>query len=186
MKEIYLAGGPFYGIQEVFSRLRGVTDTVAGYAAIGVEGVQAGELPGEADEVECVKVIYDPKKIDISMLLDVFFTVVNPYTMGVQGKCAGMQYRTGIYYTSREDIPQITYYMAFIQNRGVARPISESCLVMNEFDGRTFRRPPVRTKTGPLGGFRPAPEEQQHYLRKHPETYSPIDIHLLEDLKILQ
>ena len=186
MKEIYLAGGPFYGIQEVFSRLHGVTDTVAGYAAPASDSAREGSLAEEAGEVECVKVLYDPKKIDISMLLDVFFTVVNPYTMGVQGKCAGMQYRTGIYYTSREDIPQIHYYLTFIENRGISRPASESCLIMNEFVGRTFRRPPIRTKIGLLGTFRPAPDEEQHYLRKHPETYSPIDIHLLEDLKILK
>lgn len=187
MKDLYLAGGPYYGVQEVFSRLYGVTDTTAGWANSSEEGLTKERVAtGGTGAVECVRVTYNPKKIDISMLLNVFFTVINPYTQGIQGKCSGPQYRTGVYYTSGEDVPQISYYMAFIQTRGLARPMSESCLVVNEFEGEGARRPKVQTEMKRLENFQPAPEEEQHYLRKHPDAYSPIDIALLEKLNVIR
>lgn len=81
-----------------------------------------------------------------------FFTIVNPYTDGIQGKCTGPHYRTGIYYVSGEDTPQITYYMAYYQNRGNSRPVSESCLVFNEYEnekiyGRRSAQKPDAWKT---------------------------------------
>ena len=179
MKELYLAGGPYYGIQEVFSRIHGVTGTVAGFANSEKEKPTKEEVAGgHTGAVECVKVIYNPKKIDIGSLLSIFFTIVNPYTEGVQGKCEGPQYKTGIYFTSNEDIPQITYYVTYIQNRGNSRQMSESCLVMNEVQKKI--PPKVQTEVKKLENFYEAPEEEQHFLRKHPETYSPIDIELLE------
>lgn len=187
MKDLYLAGGPFYGIQEVFSRVEHVTDTVAGYANSAVPNPTKEQVEsGKTGAVECVKVTYNPKRTDICALLQVFFTIVNPYTDGIQGTCRGPQYRTGVYYTSREDAPQISYYMLFIQNRGQSRPISESCLVMNDSGRGQDFRPPVQTEMKVLENFYPAPEEAQYYLRKHPETYSPIDIRLLEELKVIR
>lgn len=180
MKELYLAGGPYYGIQEVFSRIYGVTETVAGFANSGKENLTKKEVAdGNTGAVECVKVTYNPKKIDIGSLLSIFFTIINPYTDGVQGKCEGPQYKTGIYFTSNEDIPQITYYVTYIQNRGTSRQMSESCLIMNDVQKNI--PPKVHTEVKKLENFYEAPEEEQHFLKKHPETYSPIDIKLLEE-----
>ncbi len=182
MKELYLAGGPYYGIQEVFSRIKGVVETVAGFANSSKECPRKEEVEsGAVTAVECVKVIYNPKKIDIGSLLSIFFTIINPYTDGIQGKCKGPQYRSGVYYISSEDVPQITYYMSYIQNRGDSRQMSKSCLVFNEFEGSKKIRPPIRTEVKKLENFYEAPAEEQHYLQKHPETYSPIDIRLLEE-----
>lgn len=181
-KELYLAGGPFHGLQEVFSRIYGVLDTVAGYAHGAPR--EDGTLP--EGTVECVKVVYNPNRIDIGTLLSIFFTVVNPYTDGIQGKCQGPRYRSGIYYTSKEDVPQISYYMLFIQHRGESRPISESCLVVNEFEGEKKFRPPIRTELAELDEFHPAPEEAQHLYRKDPSIYTPIDIPKLEELGVFK
>ena len=187
MKELYLAGGSYYGIQEVFSRFYGVVDTVAGFANSDVENPTKDMIKeGKAKAQECVKVIYNPKKIDIGMLLNVFFTIINPYTDGIQGKCIGPQYRSGVYYVSKEDIPQISYYMVFLQNRGVSRQMTDSSLVVNEFEGEGKIRPKVRTEMKELVNFYAAPEEEQHYLRSHPDAYTPVDIPLLEKLKIIQ
>ena len=187
MKELYLAGGSYYGIQEVFSRLPGVVDTVAGFANCSVENPTKEMFQeGKAEGRECVKVIYNPKKIDISMMLQVFFTLINPYTDGIQGKLRGHQYRSGVYYVSREDTFQIGYYMSFIQNRGLPRQMTEAAMVINEFEGEKKVRPKVKTEMAELINFYPAPEEEQHYLRSHPDAYTPIDIKLLEQLKIIQ
>ena len=116
VKDLYLAGGPYYGVQEVFSRIKGVVETTAGFANSSVPNPRKEDVEnGKVQAVECVKVTYNPKKIDIGTLLSVFFTIVNPYTDGIQGKCTGPHYRTGIYYVSGEDTPQITYYMAYYQ-----------------------------------------------------------------------
>ncbi len=180
MKELYLAGGPYYGIQEVFSRIRGVTDTVAGFANSRKEKPTKEEVAsGNTGAVECVKVVYNPKKIDITSLLSLFFTIINPYTDGIQGKCSGPQYRTGIYYTSAEDTFQITYYMSYIKSRGAGRGLSTDAVVLNEI--RKNFLPEVQTEVKKLENFYEAAEEEQYYLKKHPETYSPIDIKLLEE-----
>ena len=69
-------------------------------------------------------------------------------------------------FTSNEDIPQITYYVTYIQNRGNSRQMSESCLVMNEVQKKI--PPKVQTEVKKLENFYEAPEEEQHFLRKHP------------------
>ena len=154
MKDLYLAGGPYYGVQEVFSRIKGVVETTAGFANSSVPNPRKEDVEnGKVQAVECVKVTYNPKKIDIGTLLSVFFTIVNPYTDGIQGKCTGPHYRTGIYYVSGEDTPQITYYMAYYQNRGNSRPVSESCLVFNEYENEKNIRPPIRTEARRLENF---------------------------------
>ena len=95
-KDLYLAGGSFHGLQEVFSRIYGVVDTQAGYANSRIEAPTKEQVAdGSAEAVECVKVTYNPKKIDIGMLLNVFFTIINPYTDGIQGKYVGPQYQIG-------------------------------------------------------------------------------------------
>ena len=186
-KDLYLAGGSYYGLQEVFSRVHGVVKTEAGFANSSVENPTRMMIEsGNAQALECVKVTYNPKKIDIGMLLNIFFTIINPYTDGIQGKLVGPQYRSGVYYTSKEDVPQISYYLVFLQNRGVSKQVTESALVMNEFEGKGKVRPKVRTEMAELTNFYAAPEEEQYYLRSHPDTYTPIDIPLLEKLKIIE
>ncbi len=174
-KDLYLAGGPACGLQEIFSRFPGVIDVVCGEAM----GKETGE------PIECVKVSYNPKKLAIDTLLNLFFSVVNPYTDGIQGRAVGPRYRSGVFYTSHEDIPQISYYFTFIQNRGNNSQIHSETLTVNEYEGTPKVRPKVRTLLSELSEFSPYEEEAQHLLRKDPEAYTPIDISLLEKLGIL-
>lgn len=74
MKDLYLAGGPYYGVQEVFSRIKGVVETTAGFANSSVPNPRKEDVEnGKVQAVECVKVTYNPKKIDIGTLLSVVF-----------------------------------------------------------------------------------------------------------------
>ena len=101
VKDLYLAGGPYYGVQEVFSRIKGVVETTAGFANSSVPNPRKEDVEnGKVQAVECVKVTYNPKKIDIGTLLSVFFTIVNLYTDVIQSKCTEPHYRTVIYYVS--------------------------------------------------------------------------------------
>lgn len=183
MKELYLAGGPYYGLQEVFSRVKGVARVRAGFANCSSDSPLKEDIySGKVEGRECIQVIYNPKKIDIVSLLSLFFTIINPYTDGIQGKAEGPQFRSGVYYTSPEDTMQISYYLTFLQNRGIHRRMTEDALVFNAFEGEGGRRPPIRTEMKRLENFYEAPEEEQYFLRKHPGTYTPIHIDLLEEL----
>lgn len=164
MKELYLAGGSYYDIQEVFSRVTGVSDTIAGLA----EGDAAF-----GGAVECVKVTYDPKQVDLTGLMKIFFNVVDPYVQ------TEPRYRTGIYYSSSEDLPQLEYFYRFMQLRGAEPLAALGNLVMN--DSVTPRREtrPLLTQLARIQIFEPAPPEKQHYLRAHPEADRNIDFDAL-------
>lgn len=180
MKDLYLAGGPFYGLQEVFSRMRGVEEVVAGFANSSVPYPTRQQVAaGNTGAVECVKVTYNPKKIDIADILSLFFKVVDPYTDGVQGEAEGPQYRSGVYYTSGEDVPQIEYYACYMQSRGGEPIAALGNLIVNDSISRGKERPPMLTEYKRLENFYPAPESEQHYLRSHPDAYTPINIEAL-------
>ena len=187
MKELYLAGGPYYGLQKVFSRVKGVARVRAGFANCSREAPSKEDIySGKVEGRECIQVIYNPKKIDIVSLLSLFFTIINPYTDGIQGKAVGPQFKSGVYYTSREDTMQISYYLIFLQNRGITHRMTDAAIVFNEFEGEGGRRPKIRTEMKPLENFYEAPEEEQFYLRKHPGAYTPIHIDLLEELGTIE
>lgn len=73
-----------------------------------------------------------------------------------------------------------------LPEQGNSRPVSESCLVFNEYENEKNIRPPIRTEARRLENFYAAPEEEQYFLRKYPDTYSPIDIKLLEETGTLE
>ena len=100
-KVIFLAGGCFWGVQEYYSRLKGVKSVTAGYA----NGVTAfptyEEVKSEKTKhAETVKIVYDDNEITLEKLLEHFLRFVNPYSVDNQGEDYGHQYRSGIYYTN--------------------------------------------------------------------------------------
>ncbi len=160
MKELYLAGGSYYDMQEVFSRVAGVEDTVAGFA----EGDAAF-----GDAVECVKITYNPKQTDLTTLMKVFFEVVDPYTS------AEPRYRTGIYYVSNEDLPQLEYFYRFMQLRGAEPSAALGNLIVNDTVTPKREQRQLMTQLARLQLFRAASQEEQYYLRQHPDFDSNID-----------
>ena len=105
-KKIYFSGGSFHELHEVFSLVQGVVSTTAGYINSEVEAPQYEEvIRGKTGAAMGVEVSFDPKKIDVSMLMVILFTVTNPYSKDRQGKCEGPMYRSGVYYDSAEDEP---------------------------------------------------------------------------------
>ena len=105
MKEIYFAGGCFWGTEHYIRQFEGVAETVTGYAN--------GSLPNPAYEqvytdmtghVECVKVTYDPEIISLTTLCRLFFRSIDPLLKDRQGDDIGTRYRTGIYWLDNEDV----------------------------------------------------------------------------------
>ena len=105
MKTYYLAGGCFWCLDAAYRQLEGVTSVVSGYANGRLkhptyEAVCTG-LTGDA---EAVAVTFDPTVIPEDVILDIFFTIHNPLTRNRQGNDIGPQYRSGMYYTTEEEL----------------------------------------------------------------------------------
>jgi len=184
-KKIYFSGGSFYELQEVFAHVRGVQDTCVGY--INGSGQVSHEMVqnGSQKAIMGVEICYDPKKTDISTLMDILFAVINPYSRDKQGECAGSMYSSGVYYAAAEDAPLVDLHMNFIANRGRPPAAAEASLTLNDpnHDRRLLRRCYARAM--PLQCFQPAGEEHQHYLRKHPGGHTFIDFFRLRELRII-
>ncbi len=114
MKTIVMAGGCFWGVEAYFKQLHGVTDTLAGY--INGEGTPTYELVCNfSGHAEAVMISYDEEIITLKKLLDHFFNIVDPTSINKQGNDVGIQYRTGIYNYTVDQLPFIKSYFALRQ-----------------------------------------------------------------------
>ncbi|WP_288156764.1 peptide-methionine (S)-S-oxide reductase MsrA, partial [uncultured Sharpea sp.] len=104
MKTIYLAGGCFWGVQKYFDQFDGVISTEVGYANGPEEAPSYEEVWRSSGHAETVKVEYDESKITLTELLKYYFLVVDPTSVNKQGNDVGIQYRTGIYYTTEDQL----------------------------------------------------------------------------------
>lgn len=160
MKEIYLAGGCFWGTQHYMSLIKGVAATEVGYANATVSNPSYEQVcSGSANAAETVKVVYDPAVVSLSFLLNMFFRTIDPTALNRQGNDIGTQYRTGIYYTDKADEAVVTEAL-----RKVAAQY----------------RLPIQTESGMLCNFYPAEEYHQDYLRKNPRGYCHIGRRLMQ------
>lgn len=177
-KKIYFSGGSFYELQEVFDHVPGVQETRAGC----IHGDAGEQLQWEVMGIE---VTYDPKKMDISQLMDILFAVVDPCLPEGQGNAVGPLYRCGVYYVSGEDEPQIEYHMQFIRNRGRFSAITETNLTINDPDRDLGRIRTCYARAMPFKDFQAVEPEYQHYLERHPTEETYIDFDYLHTLGVL-
>lgn len=156
MKSIVLAGGCFWGVEEYFSRIPGVTSTKVGYANGDVED-PSYELvcSGSTGHAEAVYIEYDPYTLSLEQLLDKYWQIIDPTILNRQGPDTGPQYRTGIFYTDHSDIEVIQDSLISEQNR---------------------YSDPIVTETVPLKNFFDAEAYHQRYLKKNPGGYCHIKL----------
>ena len=154
MAEIYLAGGCFWGLEEYFSRISGVLATSVGYANGQVETTNY-QLLKETDHAETVQVIYDEKAVPLREILLYYFRVIDPLSINQQGNDRGRQYRTGIYYQDKVDLPAI-YTVVREQERMLGRKIA--------------------VEVEKLRHYILAEDYHQDYLKKNPSGYCHIDV----------
>src|SRR5690554_2643193 len=158
MKEIYLAGGCFWGVEEYFSRIEGVVDTDVGYANGRRENPTYEQVcTGTTGHAETTYLKYDEGVVSLEFLLEKFFKIIDPTLLNRQGGDIGNQYRTGIYYLDEEDIPVIKEKM--------------------DQEGKRYREPIV-TELEPLRSYFSAEEYHQDYLKKNPGGYCHVDMSL--------
>ena len=162
-REIYLAGGCFWGTQKYLDQIRGVIQTEAGYANGSTENPTYEEVCHHGTgHAETVHVTYAPAQISLLKLLELYYDSINPTSVNRQGGDIGSQYRTGIYYTRKEDLPVILDSLERLQAR---------C------------EKPVAVEVKPLENFYRAEEYHQKYLDKNPGGYCHISIHKIEQVK---
>lgn len=159
-KEIYFAGGCFWGTERFFKLIEGVTATEVGYANGGVASPTYQQVKsGETGHAETVHVTYDPARVTLDFLLDMFFKAIDPTQLNRQGDDFGTQYRTGIYYKVPTDVATIARRVAKESERIGA---------------------PIATEVRPLKCFYRAEEYHQDYLEKNPDGYCHIPLALFE------
>lgn len=153
-QHVVFAGGCFWGVQAVFERVKGVTNTVAGYSG-GEKSTAEYETvsTGTTRHAESVDVTYDPSKISFSQLLDVYFLVAHdPTQLNRQDADVGTQYRSEVFYTTGDQRRETLAKIAQLQR------------------DHAFSNAIV-TKVEPLRGFYAAEEYHQHYFDRNP--YQP-------------
>lgn len=105
-KTIILAGGCFWGLERYFSLLKGVVNTEVGYANGNQSDTNYYDIK-KTHHAEAVKVVYDTDVLTLQFILELFFEAIDPTSLNKQGNDVGVQYRSGIYYTDKDDLPII-------------------------------------------------------------------------------
>ena len=104
LREIYFAGGCFWGTEHFFKQIRGVEKTEVGYANGKIENPTYEQVrTNTTGFAETVRVFYHPETVTLKLLLELFFKTIDPTSMNRQGEDVGTQYRTGVYYIHSED-----------------------------------------------------------------------------------
>jgi peptide-methionine (S)-S-oxide reductase len=145
-----LAGGCFWGIQELIRRREGVLSTRVGYSG--------GDVPNatyrkHGTHAEAIEILFDPARLSYRALLELFFQIHDPSTRNRQGNDVGLSYRSAIYYTSDEQ-----------------RRIAEDTIA--DVDASGLWPGKVVTEVAPAGPFWEAEPEHQDYLQRIPHGYT--------------
>jgi len=115
-KKIYFGGGCFWCIEAYFENVNGVTSVISGYSGGNIENPTYQQvITGETNHAEVCQINYNPKKIKLKSLLEIFFTSHDPTTLNQQGNDIGTQYRSIILYNNTEEKEIITNFITEIQ-----------------------------------------------------------------------
>jgi peptide-methionine (S)-S-oxide reductase len=145
-----LAGGCFWGMQDLICRLPGVIETRVGYSG--------GDVPNatyrnHGSHAEAIEIVFDPERISYRQILEFFFQIHDPTTKNRQGNDVGMSYRSAIYYVDAEQ-----------------KRVAEDTIADVEASGLWPGR--VVTEVAPAGDFWEAEPEHQDYLQRLPNGYT--------------
>ena len=116
-KKIYFGGGCFWCIEAFFENVNGVSSVISGYSGGNVENPKYEQvITGKTNHAEVCQINYNPKKINLKSLLEIFFTSHDPTTLNQQGNDIGTQYRSIIFYNNEKEKKNISNFINEIQN----------------------------------------------------------------------
>jgi peptide-methionine (S)-S-oxide reductase len=145
-----LAGGCFWGMQDLIRKLPGVVSTRVGYTGGDVQNATYRNHEGHAEAIE---IVFDPSRLSYRHLLEFFFQIHDPTTLNRQGNDRGTSYRSAIFYTSE-------------QQKAVAEDTIADVNASGLWPGK------VVTEVAPAGAFWEAEPEHQDYLERMPWGYT--------------
>ena len=145
-----LAGGCFWGMQDLIRKLRGVLSTRVGYTG---GDVRNATYRNHGTNAEAIEIIFDPKLMSFRELLEFFFQIHDPTTLNRQGNDIGLSYRSAIFYTTPEQEKVARDTIADVEASGL-------------WPGR------VTTEVATVGDFWEAEPEHQDYLERYPDGYT--------------
>ena len=150
----YLAGGCYWGLEELIRKLPGVSNTYVGFTGGHVKNVSYKDVSrGDTGHAESIKIEFNSEVLSFKNLLFHFFTMHNPTTINQQGNDKGTQYRSSIFYTNEEQ-KNIAHQTINLVNKS------------KEWVN------PVITEVIAFSNFYPAEEAHQKYILKNPDGYS--------------
>jgi peptide-methionine (S)-S-oxide reductase len=150
VEKAILAGGCFWGMQDLFRRQPGVISTKVGYSGGEVANATYGNHDGHAEAIE---ILFDPEQTSYRDLLELFFQIHDPTTLNRQGNDIGTSYRSAIFYVDDEQ-----------------RKVAEETIADVESSGRWPGT--VVTEVVRAGPFWEAEPEHQDYLERYPNGYT--------------
>ncbi len=145
-----LAGGCFWGMQDLIRKMPGVLSTRVGYTG--------GDVPNatyrnHGTHAEAIEIVFDPETLSYRKILEFFFQIHDPTTPNRQGNDRGASYRSAIYYLDTEQLQEIERTIADVNASGIWPA-------------------PVVTEVEPAGDFWEAEPEHQDYLERVPNGYT--------------
>jgi peptide-methionine (S)-S-oxide reductase len=149
-KTVYLAGGCFWGLEDLFRSQPGVVDTEVGYSGGTNDNPTYENHPGHA---ETLAITYDPSKTSFMNILDFFFRVHDPTTLNRQGNDVGSSYRSAIFYQNDEELKEAKAMIDKVNDSGIYKN-------------------PVVTSLEKFNHFYSAEDYHQDYLQKNPGGYT--------------
>ncbi len=161
LKDIYLAGGCFWGLEAYLTRISGVYDATVGYANGQTENPSYEDLIyRDSGHAETVHLRYDPNLVSLETIISYYFKVIDPTSLNKQGNDRGTQYRTGIYFTDEK----------------------EEAVIMGLIDKEQMDyKDDIVVEVQTLTHYYLAEEYHQDYLEKNPNGYCHIDINVVTE-----
>jgi methionine-S-sulfoxide reductase len=163
IETVYLAGGCYWGLEDLLRKIPGVVETSVGFSGGHVKNVCYREVTtGTTGHAETVKVMFDTEVLSFTDLLRFFFKIHNPTTLNQQGNDIGTQYRSAIFSTTSEQV--------FLAED-----------LIKKIDASGVLRHKITTEINTFNAFFPAEENHQKYIEKYPDGYS---CHFIRDIYI--
>lgn len=149
-QKVYIAGGCFWGMEDLFRTQNGIVDTEVGYIGGENDDPTYKYHPGHAEGIE---ITYDPKETSFRKILDYFFRIHNPTTVDRQGNDKGSSYRSAIFFQNEEERSEA---------EEIIRIVNDS----KKWEGE------IVTTLEPYSKFWVAEPEHQDYLVRNPNGYT--------------
>jgi peptide-methionine (S)-S-oxide reductase len=150
VEKAILAGGCFWGMEDLFRKRPGVISTRVGYTGGDIPNATYGNHRGHAEALE---IVFDPERTSYREILEFFFQIHDPTTLNRQGNDVGTSYRSAIFYLGDEQ-----------------RRVAQQTIAEIDASGRWPGR--VVTEVAPAGAFWEAEPEHQNYLERYPAGYT--------------